>query len=276
VFGLHKNAEISSAIIETDFICETVLTLLPRDVGGGGASTDDIIKTKIKEILSKLPKPFDTDHASKKHPVLYEESMNTVLQQELFRFNKLLKTVSSTLINVDKAIDGFVTMSHDLELVFNSVFDNRVPDAWNKVSYPSLKPLGSWVNDFVERLKFMQKWIDEGAPPNFWISGFFFTQSFLTGVLQNFARKYKTPIDTLAFEFTVFHAENKGYDISQAPKDGCFVHGLFLDGARWDDDLSCLNESYSKVLYSKVPYIWLLPTDKKIETPEDKVQDVLS
>lgn len=75
--------------------------------------------------------------------------MNTVLQQELFRFNKLLNTVKSTLVNVDKAIDGFVVMSQDLELVFNSIFDNRVPDVWHKSSYPSLKPLGSWVNDFV-------------------------------------------------------------------------------------------------------------------------------
>ena len=167
--------------------------------------------------------------------------MNTVLQQELFRFNKLLKTVSSTLINVDKAIDGFVVMSQDLELVFNSIFDNKVPDAWHKNAYPSLKPLGSWINDFVDRLKFMQKWIDEGAPPNFWVSGFFFTQSFLTGVLQNFARKYKTPIDTLAFEFTVFQKENSSYNVNEAPKDGCYVYGLFLDGARWDDDKNCLN-----------------------------------
>ena len=230
-----------------------------------------MIKAKIKDILSKLPKPFDTDEAAKKHPVRYEESMNTVLQQELFRFNKLLRTVSSTLVNVDKAIDGFVVMSQDLELVFNSVFDNRVPDAWHKNAYPSLKPLGSWVIDFVERLKFMQKWIDEGAPPNFWISGFFFTQSFLTGVLQNFARKYKTPIDTLAFEFTVFEKENTKYNIEKSPEDGCFIHGLYLDGARWDSDANCLNESFSKVLYSRVPYIWFLPTDKKIETSEDKV-----
>ncbi len=48
VFGLHPNAEISSAIIETNTICETVLMLLPRDVGGSGVSTEHLIKEKIK------------------------------------------------------------------------------------------------------------------------------------------------------------------------------------------------------------------------------------
>lgn len=155
VFGLHDNAEISSAIIETNFICGTILSLLPRTVGGAGASPEAIIKEKAMIILSKLPKSLDIETASKRHPVKYEESMNTVLQQELIRFSKLLSTVRSSLDNLCKAIDGLVVMSSDLEQVFNKVFDNQVPEVWHKVSYPSLKPLGSWINDFLDRLKFM-------------------------------------------------------------------------------------------------------------------------
>ena len=71
------------------------------------------------------------------------------------------------------------------------------------------------------RLKFFQDWIDNELAPNvFWVSGFYFTQSFLTGVLQNFARKYTIPIDHLGFEFQVLKEEG---DMEKKPDDGAYV-----------------------------------------------------
>lgn len=130
---------------------------------------------------------------------------------------------------------------------------------WKKVSYPSLKPLGFWLNDFLERLQFMQRWLDNGAPVCYWISGFFFTQSFLTGTLQNYARKYGIAIDKLIFDFEFLKESQVPESLSQPPQDGCYIYGLYLDGARWDDDHGYLDDPLPKILYYKVPVIWLKP-----------------
>ena len=111
-------------------------------------------------ILDQLPKPFDTELALKKHPLMPSESMNTVLAQEILRFNRLLIVIRSSLVDIGRAIIGEIVMSEDLENVTNALFDNKVPSMWMKASYPSLKPLASYISDFVERLSFIQKWID--------------------------------------------------------------------------------------------------------------------
>lgn len=43
--------------------------------------------------------------------------------------------------------------------MFNAFLDKKVPEIWVNVAYPSLKPLGSWVNDFIERVNFFRKWV---------------------------------------------------------------------------------------------------------------------
>jgi dynein heavy chain len=57
-------------------------------------------------------------------------------------------------------------------------------------------------------------------------------QGFLTGVLQNHARKCAIPIDTLAFGFEVLSVE-KGAGVLKEPDTGVLIDGLFMDGARW-------------------------------------------
>ena len=108
------------------------------------------------------------------------------------------------------------------------MFFGTVPDKWLDASYPSLKPMASYVTDLLERLNFLKKWLDGKAPPAFWISGFYFTQAFLTGALQNQARKYTIPIDDVVFGFEMMPGDVARY--RKPPKDGVYVYGMYIDG----------------------------------------------
>nr|CAH8868280.1 unnamed protein product [Trichobilharzia regenti] len=298
VYGLHDNADITKDNQETFQLFSGILLTLPRQMGGAGKSPEVTVQELASDILSKLPPDFNLKDAIGHYPVMYKESMNTVLRQELIRFNRLTSVVRATLIDLQKAIKGLVVMSADLEDVFNSMLVGKIPSVWAAKSFPSLKPLGSYVQDLIYRLKFFADWLTYNAPPVFWISGFYFTQSFLTGVLQNYARKYTIPIDTLGFTFQVTNRylntvnllenapsvpklprlsaqgtrhpsvaasnnkpvrPNEQFDNFAKPDDGAYITGLYLEGARWDPTDSCLTESKPKVLFDTMPVIWLVP-----------------
>ena len=167
-------------------------------------------------------------------------------------------------------------MNGTLQLVFDQIFTGKLPSLWASVSYPSLKPLDAYVDDLCARVDFFKSWFDDERPPeDFWLPGFFFTQSFLTGALQNFARKYRIPIDTLEFSFVVTNrvgekqerpnTQNGGgeeYFIVDKPEDGVIVWGLFLDGAAWEGGANgVLSDPKPKELFSVAPPIWIMPIE---------------
>ncbi|XP_060076356.1 dynein axonemal heavy chain 1-like, partial [Ylistrum balloti] len=266
MFSLHDNANITFANNETGNLLEGLLKLQPKTASGGGKSREEVMEETAKSIQSKVPKVVDINMVMEKYPVIYEQSMNTVIIQEVIRYNRLLSTIHTSLRDMLKALKGLVVMSQALEEMANSLYNNMVPTMWSSKAYPSLKPLAAWVIDLQTRMVFINGWIEQGMPKVYWISGFFFPQAFLTGTLQNYARKSITSIDIIAFDFQVseFVMRETVDELKGSPEDGCYIRGLYLEGARWDSTLHQLGESRPKELFTEVPVIWLKPiTNRK-------------
>ncbi len=117
--------------------------------------------------------------------------MNSVLIQELAKFNKLTNLLQITFEQITKAIEGTILMTNPIEELIIAIYDNKLPRAIKNVSYDSEKPLGSWMADFLERIQFLNKWVENGCPHEMWLSGLYYPQAFLTGIQQNYSRKVK-------------------------------------------------------------------------------------
>jgi len=211
------------------------------------------------EILGSVREPFKIKEVERNYPFKYEESMNSVLLQELARYNKLVENIRNSLEIMLKTLEGRLVSNAETDELLLSIKNNSIPEKWLKTSYPSKKTLLGYVDDLKRRLSAYETWIEHGKPNCFWISGFFFTQSFLTGVKQNFARKYHHPIDKVDFNYEVLHHADEARAHSTSPEEGCYVHGFFLEGAGWDDEKSVLRESEPKVIHVPLPVMHFIP-----------------
>ncbi|KAL4487471.1 hypothetical protein ABPG72_006991 [Tetrahymena utriculariae] len=272
VFGMNENANIAYQGQESTKMLETILSIQPRMTSASAGKTPDSIVLDLKKSLEEqTPQLLNKDDGNKE---LFEKdendlipSLSTVLLQEMIKFNLLISTVNRTLGDLGKAIDGDIVMSSELDQTYNSLLNNQVPKQWEKVSYPSLKPLASWIIDLRERVQFMAKWLKEGTPFCYWISGFFFPQGFLTGVLQTYARSHKIPIDELQFSFRILDFDKE--QCTTKPTDGVNIYGLYLEGAQWDRRRKSILDAAPNQTSCYMPVILFNPTKQYQEKSEN-------
>lgn len=128
-FGLHANAAITKDINATDLMLRSLLAMSGGGGGGGGAeasAAEARVAVLIDECLERLPPPFDLEAVSSKFPQSYQESLNTVLVQEMARYNKLCGVLRDSLRSIAAALKGLLVMSSELEAAYKSISLNQV------------------------------------------------------------------------------------------------------------------------------------------------------
>ncbi|XP_043925694.1 dynein axonemal heavy chain 10 [Protopterus annectens] len=260
VFGLHPNAEIGYYTQAARDMWKLLIELQPQTgETGSRISREDFIGQVAKDIQNKLPKVFDLDIIRKN--LGHEISPTTVvLLQELERFNKLIARMSRSLAELQRALSGEVGMSSELDDVARALFNGQIPNIWRKLAPDTLKSLGNWMIHFKRRFDQYTSWVEEGEPNVLWLSGLHIPESYLTALVQATCRKNGWPLDrsTLYTQVTRYQTPE---EVNERPGQGCFVCGLYLEGADWDIEKCCLVRSKPKVLVVELPVLKVIPIE---------------
>jgi dynein heavy chain len=264
-FGLHTNAEIDFRTTQSN----TMFTLLgdlqqAAGAGGGGGGDDDgnagptpteISAQLRQEILDAYAeKKFDGEDIARS---LEEQGpYQNVFLQEIEMVNRLLAEMMRSLKELGLGFAGELTMSDDMETLSSCLFLDRVPPTWNKNAWPSKRGLTSWLANLLQRLQQLEEWTQNPMeiPKVTWLAGLIIPQSFLTALCQVSAQKNQQELDKLLVQTDVSKKMSAGA-IDSPARDGAYISGLSMQGARWDVQTGLIDRAKPKEMFCDMPII---------------------
>uniref|UniRef100_A0A2K5SD28 Dynein axonemal heavy chain 17 n=1 Tax=Cebus imitator TaxID=2715852 RepID=A0A2K5SD28_CEBIM len=264
LYGLHPNAEIGFLTVTSEKLFRTVLEMQPKETDSGagtGVSREEKVKAVLEDILEKIPETFNMAEimakAAEKTPYV------VVAFQECERMNILTNEMRRSLKELNLGLKGELTITTDMEDLSTALFYDTVPETWVARAYPSMMGLAAWYTDLLLRIRELEAWTTDFAlPTTVWLAGFFNPQSFLTAIMQSMARKNEWPLDKMCLSVEVTKKNRE--DMTAPPREGSYVYGLFMEGARWDTQTGVIAEARLKELTPAMPVIFIkaIPVDR--------------
>jgi len=160
-----------------------------------------------------------------------------------------------SLRELDLGLHGELTMTERMEELQQSLFFERVPSTWSNLAYPSLRALPSWIQNLIDRAGQLQEWTDNptSIPAVVNVAYLFNPMSFLTAVMQVAASKNNLELDKLAIVTDV--TRKSALDIDEPARDGAYITGLNLEGARWNLQQGILDTAEPREMICPLPVV---------------------
>jgi dynein heavy chain len=245
---MEQTSDLFSALIE--------LASGSSGVGSGVDSRMERIKLVLDDVSEHLPALLDLAEIIEKVEDRGNPHVNVFLQECQY-MNNLVAEIGRSVRDTDAALSGTLTITSSIEETMNALAVDAVPRSWVACSWPSLRSLGPWMIDLVARHSQLSAWAANPVLPlSTWLSGFVNPQSFITAVLQSASRKSDWPLDKVALLTDVSKVAVPA-ELTVAPPHGAYVHGLYLQGARWSDKLQALDDPLPGQLLQGMPLILL-------------------
>ena len=262
MFGLHPNAEIRFLTNQGTALFETIQTVSGGAASGGGGTESSFarVQSLMTTYLNQLPKNFDM--LAIRGRITDWNPYIIVALQECERMNMLLSEIKRSLIELEMGLSGALNISDQMEELIAALTLNKVFSSWEKLAYFSLKPLSSWLVDLGLRAAQLVEWTSTlTTPKSLWISGLFNPMSYLTAVMQVTARQFDLPLDCMTNRCVFTNIKDPKLELTASspppPKGGVYVHGLFMEGASWEDgkgdEEGYIADSKLKVLHPPMP-----------------------
>merc|ERR1711959_483373 len=252
LFGLHPNAEIGFLVQMGQSVFTTILDMGGGGGGGGGASGADPAKGVLDDLEGRLPEDYNMFDIRSR--IDDENPYISVVLQEIGRMNVLLGEMRRSMAELQMGIAGSLNMSDSMETLLVCLRLGRIAPNWTKNAYPSLKSLAMWFEDLLLRVEQLATWSsgDLTTPPSVWITGLFNPMAYITAILQTTARSNDLPLDQMDV-WTDFTEIVDPATVTAPAPEGMYIHGMYMEGARWDMKKSVVADSAPKELHPAVP-----------------------
>ncbi|PFH34573.1 dynein heavy chain family protein [Besnoitia besnoiti] len=259
-FGLHPNAEIGYRTQQCNDLFTTLLQMQPRNASTEGGAGNQGVQSQAEQVCRDILEELgdcriDIEEVSQSIPDEEKGPYQHVFLQECQCMNVLITEVIRSLNELEMGFKGELTTSAVMEDLAENLVLDRVPPTWTKLAFPSTRPLGSWLGNLKERLEHLQDWTKDplSVPKVVDLSKLFNPQSFLTAIKEVASQQHQLELNKLTILTTV--TKKDVASVEAAARDGAFVTGLYLDGARWDAAANCLEVSRPKELFCALPVI---------------------